>query len=184
MFQQHTRQQHHRCPLFRDPSVLESYSADIFASLRTWWVSCVARPSSAYTMSVRSSGITIAAGTVAGILAGTTTLLQACSSAPSSSSPPSPSSPSSAAAAAAVTIPAMDVVDVPFRDWRGVQLDLHGTPYHDLDLLKTHIDMARWYKLNTLTFNLGPSIWYVVSLLCHLPPSSLLLFGPLSLLAS
>ena len=39
------------------------------------------------------------------------------------------------------------------------QLDLHGTPYHSVDLLKTYIRLARYYKLNVLTFNLGPSLW-------------------------
>ena len=42
------------------------------------------------------------------------------------------------------------------------QLDLHGTPYHSVGLLKTYIRLARYYKLNVLTFNLGPSLWRVI----------------------
>ena len=49
--------------------------------------------------------------------------------------------------------------DEAFREWRGIQLDLHGTPYHSIDLLKRFIRLARFYKLNVLTFNLGPDIW-------------------------
>eukprot|EP01052_Picozoa_sp_SAG31_P037722 SAG31_NODE_4914_length_2868_cov_1.328040_3_plen_271_part_00 len=53
----------------------------------------------------------------------------------------------------------MQIEDRPFRDWRGIQLDLHGTPYHDIPMLKRFIDVARFYKINTLTFNIGPSLW-------------------------
>jgi hypothetical protein len=42
---------------------------------------------------------------------------------------------------------------------RGIQLDLHGTPYHSIDYLKTYVRLARFYKLNIVTFNIGPSIW-------------------------
>ena len=41
----------------------------------------------------------------------------------------------------------------------GIQLDLHGTPYHGLPLLQRFIKLARYYKLNVLTFNIGPSLW-------------------------
>ena len=100
-------------------------------------------PSSAYQLTAHAaSGIVITAGTETGVLTGTTTLLQAASS-----------------TYGAVSVPAMTVLDTPFREWRGLQLDLHGTPYHTIGLLKTYIKLARFYKLNILTFNLGPSLW-------------------------
>jgi hypothetical protein len=101
-------------------------------------------PSSAYVLSVSATtGIVITAGTESGLLVGTTTLLQA----------------SVGGGGGTVQVPTMEVHDRPFREWRGIQLDLHGTPYHSLDLFKTFIRMARWYKLNTLTFNIGPNQW-------------------------
>lgn len=106
-------------------------------------------PSSAYNISVDSTtGCVIRASTTAGILAGTTTLLQAASPQLSDEHPDH-----------AVALPAMQVEDVPFREWRGLQLDLHGTPYHSIDLLKQHVRLARWYKLNVLVLHTGTSLW-------------------------
>eukprot|EP01043_Picozoa_sp_COSAG02_P061767 COSAG02_NODE_8365_length_2597_cov_1.100480_2_plen_467_part_00 len=100
-------------------------------------------PDTTYTLTSGADGIVVSAATEAGVLAGTSTLLQAAHS----------GSPGS------VTVPVMDIYDQPFRDWRGLQLDLHGTPYHSIPMLKKYIDMARFYKVNTLTFNIGPSLW-------------------------
>eukprot|EP01044_Picomonas_judraskeda_P017862 COSAG03_NODE_3434_length_2018_cov_2.309536_2_plen_312_part_01 len=78
-------------------------------------------PSSAYTLSVSAAGtITIEAETTAGLLAGTTTLLQA-------TGPPRASSGSISSSGGAIAVP--PIVDEPFREWRGLQLDLHGNPY-------------------------------------------------------
>ena len=117
-------------------------------------------PSSAYNLSTNASGTAITAWTETGILAGTTTFLQASAhSAAPAATAASANLADAAPDPAQVMVPAMDVQDVPFREWRGLQLDLHGTGYHSIPLLKTFIRMARWYKLNTLTFNLGPSVW-------------------------
>lgn len=104
-------------------------------------------PSCAYNLSVSATGmITVVAETTAGLLAGTTTLLQATGAPRASSSD-------------LITLPLMDVVDQPFREWRGLQLDVHGNPYHSIDSFKSTIRLARYYKLNVLTFNIGPSAW-------------------------
>ena len=73
-------------------------------------------PSSAYNLSVDgTTGCVIRAGTTAGILAGTTTLLQAAA-------PQLPVHHDRA-----VTLPAMQVQDVPFREWRGDSTSDFGT---------------------------------------------------------
>ena len=107
-------------------------------------------PTSAYSLTVAAAGIVISATTEAGILAGTSTLLQASSRI---------SGAAAAATVVTVSVPAMDIVDRPFRSWRGIQLDLHGTPYHSIAMLKTFVVLARFYKINCITFNIGPSLW-------------------------
>jgi hypothetical protein len=118
-------------------------------------------PSSAYTLTAHAaSGVVITAGTTQGVLSGTATLLQSIHTASSSSSNGGGSSGSrGSSSGAVVSVPTMSVDDRPFREWRGLQLDLHGTPYHSIALLKQYIQLARYYKLNVLTFNLGPSLW-------------------------
>ena len=117
-------------------------------------------PSSAYNLSVSSTGVVVTATTETGILAGTVTLLQA-SSARRGMRPESPDHYRAPVMAPVtrLTIPFMEVKDAPFREWRGLQLDLHGTDYHSIDLLKKYIRLARWYKLNVFTFNMGMSLW-------------------------
>lgn len=53
----------------------------------------------------------------------------------------------------------MVVMDQPFREWRGLQLDIHGNPYHSIESLKATIRLARYYKHNVLTLNTGPAAW-------------------------
>eukprot|EP01043_Picozoa_sp_COSAG02_P008022 COSAG02_NODE_249_length_27097_cov_30.179155_11_plen_465_part_00 len=112
-------------------------------------------PSSAYNLSINSNtGCVIHANTTAGILAGTTTLLQAGGSQASALQRDMYSGSDTT-----VKFPAMQVEDVPFREWRGLQIDLHGTPYHSIDLLKQHVRLARWFKLNVLVLHTGTSLW-------------------------
>ena len=100
-------------------------------------------PDTTYTLTSSDSGIVVTAATEAGVLAGTSTLLQA----------------TRRISPGAAVVPTMEIYDRPFRGWRGLQLDLHGTPYHSIPMLKKYVDLARFYKINTLTFNLGPSLW-------------------------
>jgi hypothetical protein len=109
-------------------------------------------PSTSYTLGAdaRSRIIEINATTEDGVLAGTSTLLQASNN---------KGLDGGDGAVASVTVPAIHIVDRPFRSWRGIQLDLHGTPYHSIPMLKKFVVLARYYKVNIITFNIGPSLW-------------------------
>ena len=111
-------------PLVHDPSYTSGtvpaappMPADLPAVKTPGW------PDTSYTLTSTDNRIVVTASTEAGALAGTTTLLQAVRR----------GSPGSA------TLPAMEIFDRPFRDWRGLQLDLHGTPYHSIPLLKQYV---------------------------------------------
>ncbi|MHC2993045.1 beta-N-acetylhexosaminidase, partial [Pontibacter sp. HJ8] len=91
-----------------------------------------------YTLSVKPARITLAAHKANGIFLGTQTIRQLL---PASKT------------AAAVTIPALEIVDKPRYQWRGLHLDV-TRHFQPVEFVKKYIDYLAMHKLNTFHWHL------------------------------